>query len=61
MKASERNEKNDRATAWMVTILVHAALLAALLFVGMPDQPSSSVSKPGLDQKVVIAPVKSKA
>ncbi len=39
MKQSEKNELNDRVTAWMITIIVHAAIVAALLFVSMPQRP----------------------
>lgn len=41
MKPSERNERNDQVTAWMVTIIVHLAVLAALFFVAFP-QPEKS-------------------
>lgn len=45
MKPSERNEKRDRTTALVVTILVHAIILAALFFVGMPDKKAKPATE----------------
>ncbi len=45
MKQSEKNELNDRVTAWMITIIVHAAIVAALLLFRAANR------LPGLAQK----------
>lgn len=42
MKPSEKNERNDQFTAWVVTIIVHLAVLAALFFVAFPHPKSST-------------------
>lgn len=42
MKPSEINERNDQVTAWMVTIIVHLAVIAALFFVAFPQPKNSS-------------------
>ncbi|MDZ4707860.1 MAG: hypothetical protein SH818_05605 [Saprospiraceae bacterium] len=41
MKPSEINERNDQVTAWMVTIIVHLAVIAALFFVAFPQAENS--------------------
>ncbi len=53
MKPSERNAKNDKATAWMMTILIHGALLAALWLVGMPSKSDQPLKKDNLEQKAI--------
>jgi hypothetical protein len=45
MKPSERNERNDQVTAWMVTIIVHLAVLAALFFVAFPVPEQNPTQK----------------
>ena len=57
MKPSERNEKKDRATAMVVTILIHAIILAALFFVGMPDKKA----KPATENQSLADKLKPKA
>jgi len=42
MKASERNERKDQVTAWVVTIIVHVAVIAALFFVALPHSKTNS-------------------
>lgn len=41
MKPSERNERNDQFTAWVVTIIVHLAVLAALFFMAIPHSKTN--------------------
>lgn len=61
MRPSEINAKKDKATAWMVTIIIHAALLAALLFVGMPSKTAPSSTKQATEHQVVQSQTKPKA
>lgn len=62
MKQSEKNELNDRAAAWMITIIVHAAILAALLFVSMPQrQAGPSGEQPKMENPVSSTKIKPKA
>ena len=42
MKPSEINERNDQVTVWMVTIIVHLAVIAALFFVAFPQPKNTS-------------------
>lgn len=38
MRPSEINERNDKYLALAITAIIHAAIIAAIFFVGMPKQ-----------------------
>lgn len=57
MKPSEINERNDHFTAWVVTIIIHLALLAGLFFMAMPSAKQSvDPTKPVIENQSVQSP-----
>ncbi|MEP7266172.1 MAG: hypothetical protein ABI844_01005 [Saprospiraceae bacterium] len=61
MRPSERNEKKDRTMAFLITILVHAAILAALFFVALPPKEQPTDTQKAKTEMVKAEAVKSKA
>lgn len=58
MRQFEYNERKDKTAALLVTLIIHGAILAALLFLGAPDKSVPGVTPNSVE---IAATTKAKA